>query len=200
MLQLAPPPTILQDFEYHWKHVKNFYATNESMPKVHVNNTNLPGHLEEMLNLLIEEENLRKVTTSIQTTNGLVNSTTEVSEVDSAKPPVSHSRTIANTTKLSSECFNFILTNRPLDLLTDIYFTDSPPGSSVCVLNWIRRFLSCLQNPHLDHASIFQPIQVSFFGAVVKVLGSLSLLGCLFGVYVIFQLVAFIRLFHQQGN
>lgn len=100
------------------------------MPKVHIENTNVPTHLEEMLKLLIDED----------AQNAL-----EVASVATA------------TTK---ECFDFVLTNRPFDLLTDICLTDSPPGASVCILNWMRRFLTCLQQPQLDHKSILQPIQV----------------------------------------
>ena len=130
--QLAPPPTILQNFLYHWKHVKNFYGAEKDVPKVHVNDTHLPGHLDQMLNMVIEEQNVAK------------GSTTET-------VPIAESH---------NECFNFILNNRPFDLLTDICMTDTPPGSSVCILIWMRRFLSCLECPRLDHKSIFQPIQV----------------------------------------
>lgn len=139
--QLAPPPTPLQNFEYHWKHVKNFYAQHKVMPKVHIKNTNLPAHLEEMLKILIEEDALR---------NGIARSSTKAESSPANK-------SVCNANK---ECFDFVLMNRPLDLLTDICLTDSPVGASVCVLNWMRRFLTCLQEPRLDHKSILQPTQV----------------------------------------
>lgn len=141
--QLAPPPTPLQNFEYHWKHVKNFYAQHKIMPKIHIENTNLPVHLEEMLKLLIEED-LQKD----EVTNSSKNAATPTKPVCSDK------------IKSTRECFDFVLTNRPIDLLTDICLTDSPVGASVCVLNWMRRFLTCLQDPRLDHKSILQPTQV----------------------------------------
>lgn len=147
--QLAPPPTPLQNFEYHWKHVKNFYAQHNVMPKVHIENTNLPTHLEEMLKLIIEEDRIRN---EVNYTTNNDNSTpfrSACSGSNNSKPP-----------NLSNECFDFVLTNRPLDLLTDICLTDSPVGASVCVLNWMRRFLTCLQQPRLDHKSILQPTQV----------------------------------------
>lgn len=162
--------------------MKSFYAANEAMPKVHIRNTNLPGHLEEMLKLLIEEENQRRAvatanampSTTIEnkvamSTNGITNAE---SVTETSNGVIKSTQSNANTTSAAGvkirttndkqllECFNFVLANRPLDLLTDIYLTDSPPGASVCILNWIRRFLSCLQNPRMDHASIFQPIQV----------------------------------------
>lgn len=140
--QLAPPPTPLQNFEYHWKHVKNFYAQHKIMPKVHIDNTNLPIHLEEMLKLLIEEDSHKD----------------EVTNPENASPS-SHGG-FSGKSKISGECFDFVLTNRPFDLLTDICLTDSPVGASVCVLNWMRRFLTCLQEPRLDHKSILQPTQV----------------------------------------
>ena len=145
--QLAPPPTPLQNFEYHWKHVKNFYAQHKVMPKVHIENTNLPIHLEEMLKLLIEEDYKRHEDTPIPN-----------------KTILTPLKTVCGgsngTTPATAECFDFVLTNRPLDLLTDICLTDSPVGASVCVLNWMRRFLTCLQQPRLDHKSILQPTQV----------------------------------------
>lgn len=150
--QLAPPPTPLQNFEYHWKHVKNFYAQHTVMPKVHIENTKLPTHLEEMLKLLIEEDHRRNEVT--YTTNN-----------DASTPFKSACSGSSNNNKppnLSNECLDFVLTNRPLDLLTDICLTDSPVGASVCVLNWMRRYLTCLQQPRLDHKSILQPIQVTF--------------------------------------
>lgn len=112
--------------------MKNFYATNTSMPKVHIDNTNLPAHLEEMLKLLIDEEN-------------------ELTGV--------HDAHTTNKSTIKRECFEFILNNRPFDLLTDICVTDSPPGASVCILTWMRRFLSCMVNPRLEHKSIIQPVQ-----------------------------------------
>lgn len=127
---MAPPPTILQNFEYHWKHVKTFYSVNRDLPKVHIKNTNLPVHLEEMLQQLIDEE--RQVKSIIDDDNKIL---------------------------INRECFDFVLNNRPIDLLADICLTDSPPGASVCILNWMRRFLSCLEQSRLDHKSIFQPIQ-----------------------------------------
>lgn len=56
-------------------------------------------------------------------------------------------------------CLTFLLNNRLLDILVELALTDTPPGARVCVLNWVRRLLSCLENPPIDHASVFQPIQ-----------------------------------------
>lgn len=145
--QLAPPPTPLQSFEYHWKHVKNFYAQHKVMPKVHIENTNLPTHLEEMLKLLIEEDH--QANESV---------TTHANAESAAATKATPTPNPSGTTK--KECFEFVIINRPLDLLTDICLTDTPVGASVCVLNWMRRFYSCLQNPRLDHKSILQPTQV----------------------------------------
>lgn len=49
LLQLAPPPTRLEDFEYHWKMILNFYQTYDDSTKVHVENTKIPHHLHQML-------------------------------------------------------------------------------------------------------------------------------------------------------
>lgn len=111
---------------------------NTVMPKVHIANTNLPDHLEEMLTILIDEENRRNATI--------------VANVNSE--PSTPSKRVPQR-----ECFDFVLANRPFDLLTDICLTDSPPGASVCILHWMRRFLTCLQDSRLDHKSILQPIK-----------------------------------------
>lgn len=117
------------------------------MPKVHIENTHLPLHLEEMLKLVIEEDRQENEATYAHT------------KVDNCTPL--KSVCVGNQkTRTSKECFDFIITNRPLDLLTDICLTDSPVGASVCVLNWMRRFLTCLHEPRLDHKSILQPTQV----------------------------------------
>lgn len=118
--------------------MKGFYSANKTMPKVHIDNTNLPAHLEEMLKLLIDEE-------------------CEQSSIPDGTVPTMNLSATKTTAK--RECFDFVLNNRPFDLLTDWAITDSPPGASVCILTWVRRFLSCMANPRLDHKSIIQPVQ-----------------------------------------
>lgn len=124
----------MQDFEYHWKQVKGFYGRDSnssataSSPQVvrakcHLNDTRIPFHLEEMLQIIIREESII------------------------GQP-------------MSQNVLDFVLSTRPLDLLADLALTDSPPGSTVCILNWVRRFLTCLRNPCLHRESIFQPVQV----------------------------------------
>lgn len=111
------------------------------MPKVHIENTNLPIHLEEMLKLLIDEdrEQCQLLAANAQTT-------TEMNREQKIK--------------LIGPCLEFVLVNRPFDLLTDIGLTDTPPGASVSILNWMRRFLTCLEQPKLDHKSILEPVKV----------------------------------------
>lgn len=142
MVQLAPPPTALQSFEYHWKHIKTFYESHAVMPKVHIENTNLPVHLDEMLQLLIDED--REQCQLLE------------ASVKCAAEPGTGAKV-----KLTGPCLQFVLANRPFDLLTDIGLADSPPGASVCIMNWMRRFLTCLEQPKLDHKSVLQPVQVS---------------------------------------
>lgn len=125
--------------------MKKFYAQHIVMPKVHIANTNLPIHLEEMLKLLIEEDS-RLQEAMLTHAKNESDSNSKSDNLSCASP---------------RECFDFVLTNRPFDLLTDICLTDSPVGATVCVLNWMRRFLTCLQHPRLDHKSILQPTQAS---------------------------------------
>nr|XP_013189960.1 unnamed protein product [Amyelois transitella] len=53
---LAPPATRLEDFEYHWKMILNFYQNYDDNSKVHVEDTRIPHHLHQMLQLIVEEE------------------------------------------------------------------------------------------------------------------------------------------------
>ncbi|XP_032522272.2 FHF complex subunit HOOK interacting protein 2A-like isoform X2 [Danaus plexippus] len=53
---LAPPPTRLEDFEYHWKMVLNFYRNYDEKTKVHIEDTRVPHHLHQMLQLIVDEE------------------------------------------------------------------------------------------------------------------------------------------------
>lgn len=126
IFQLAPPPTPLQDFEYHWRIIKNFYASDHDLPKVHISNTNVPFHLEELLQILIREQ------TSDQ----------EKSELD------------------SRECLEYLLDAKPLDLLVEKALSDTPPGIRVLTISWVRRFLSCTEDPPVT-GNIFESIQVS---------------------------------------
>lgn len=49
ILQLAPPATRLEDFEYHWKLILNFYQNYDQNCKERVEETRIPHHLNEML-------------------------------------------------------------------------------------------------------------------------------------------------------
>ncbi|KAJ6619977.1 FHF complex subunit HOOK interacting protein 2A [Pseudolycoriella hygida] len=115
---LAPPPSSYDDFDYHWKQIKNFYAAKKTK-LVHINDTNIPVHLEQMLKIISTEQNEKE--------------------------------------EHESDCMKFVLTRRPLDLLIEFAVTETPPGATGCILNWIRRFLK-LPKPHLDDDSICQPI------------------------------------------
>lgn len=156
VFQLAPPPTALQDFEYHWKQVKCFYTVaaatdakeNQPNNKCHMNDTKLPYHLEEMLQIIIFEEQQRA---EVPLQNSEINAVI----ADEMPPPPPD---VVKTQQ--QECLEFVLATRPLDLLSELAASDSPPGATVCILNWIRRFLSCLRNPCLEQESIFQPVQV----------------------------------------
>ncbi|KAG6445520.1 hypothetical protein O3G_MSEX003965 [Manduca sexta] len=53
---LAPPATRLEDFEYHWKMILNFYQNYEDSNKVHIEETRIPHHFHQMLQLLVDEE------------------------------------------------------------------------------------------------------------------------------------------------
>ncbi|KAJ8711888.1 hypothetical protein PYW08_008842 [Mythimna loreyi] len=53
---LAPPATRLEDFEYHWKMILNFYQNYDENSKLHVEETRIPHHLHQMLQLIVDEE------------------------------------------------------------------------------------------------------------------------------------------------
>lgn len=109
--------------------MKKFYTIDQQLPKIHINDTTIPIHLEQMLQILIQEE-------------------TEYNKKD---------------VEIKKECLEFVLNSRPLDLFSELAVTDTPPGATILILNWIRRFLSCLTHPKLEQESIFQPIQVNSY-------------------------------------
>uniref|UniRef100_A0AAY4ES61 FHF complex subunit HOOK-interacting protein C-terminal domain-containing protein n=1 Tax=Denticeps clupeoides TaxID=299321 RepID=A0AAY4ES61_9TELE len=53
--QLAPSLPLQEDFVYHWKAITHYYieTTDDKAP---VNDTNIPSHLEQMLDILTQEE------------------------------------------------------------------------------------------------------------------------------------------------
>ena len=52
----APETSLYQDFQYHWQAIMNYYSeyADES---VHIDSTNIPSHLKEMLSILVSEAN-----------------------------------------------------------------------------------------------------------------------------------------------
>ncbi|RXM31783.1 Protein FAM160B1 [Acipenser ruthenus] len=58
-LQLAPSLPLQEDFVYHWKAITHYYIET-SDDKAPVTDTNIPSHLEQMLDILIQEENERE--------------------------------------------------------------------------------------------------------------------------------------------
>ncbi|KAL2720370.1 FHF complex subunit HOOK interacting protein 2A-like isoform X2 [Vespula squamosa] len=53
---IAPPPTPLEDFTHHWKNLMNFYINNTNDCKVPIQLTNIPKHIDRLLDILLEEE------------------------------------------------------------------------------------------------------------------------------------------------
>ncbi|KFB43511.1 AGAP003125-PA-like protein [Anopheles sinensis] len=147
---LAPPPTALQDFDYHYRLVKNFYIADKTVPKIHINDTNIPTHLDQMLAILIREEQQQLEAYAKADTNDTCDAPSGSTEMPAKATDMPPSK---------AECMEFVLNNRPLDVLVEFAVNDTPPGARFIILNWIRRFLSCLKCPPLGHASIFQPVQ-----------------------------------------
>lgn len=131
---VAPDPTLFQNFEYYWKLIKTFYAKTTQNER-HIDNTNIPYYLEQMLQILIREQD-------------------EVKEYYRRKmeSPETHKE------QKTAECMDFILENKPLDLLVDLAISEKPVGCRQWVLKWLRRYLTCLENPVIAHGSIFRPI------------------------------------------
>ncbi|CAG9810988.1 unnamed protein product [Chironomus riparius] len=121
---VAPNPSLFQNFEYNWKLIKTFYMKINQNDQ-HIDNTNIPYYMEQMLQILIQEETQNK---------------------DSAK------------SNKSAECLEFLLESKPLDLLVDLAINEKPIGCRRWVLKWIKRYLTCLENPMIAHGSVFKPI------------------------------------------
>ncbi|XP_043911467.1 FHF complex subunit HOOK interacting protein 2A [Protopterus annectens] len=56
---LAPSLPLQEDFVYHWKAITHYYIESAD-DKAPVTDTNIPSHLEQMLDILIQEENERE--------------------------------------------------------------------------------------------------------------------------------------------
>lgn len=130
---VAPSPTLFQNFEYNWKLLKIFYTKIKQNDKQHIDDTNIPFYMEQMLQILIKEEE-------------------EVKEFNRTK-----NNEIASANK-TAECMDFLLENKPLELLVDLAMNERPVGCRKWVLKWVKRYLTCLENPVIAHGSIFKPI------------------------------------------
>lgn len=130
---VAPDPTLFQNFEYFWKLIKTFYT--KSQTEKHIDDTNIPYYLEQMLQILIREQDVIKEY-----------------YVRKMEHPDSHME------QKTAECIDFILENKPLDLLVDLAISEKPVGCRQWVLKWMRRYLTCLENPVIAHGAIFKPI------------------------------------------
>lgn len=127
---IAPDPPLVLSFEHHWKLVKLFYAAKESTQR-HIDDTNLPYQLQKLLQILIQEQ-------------------------DESQMPESHNG--HGDVIKKADCINFVLENKPLDFLTDMAVSDKPIGCKSLVLKWMRKYLTCIKNPYIDHGSILKPI------------------------------------------
>uniref|UniRef100_A0A8C5K5W1 FHF complex subunit HOOK-interacting protein C-terminal domain-containing protein n=1 Tax=Jaculus jaculus TaxID=51337 RepID=A0A8C5K5W1_JACJA len=56
MEALTPSLALREDFVYHWKAITQYYIET-SDAKAPVTNTNIPSHLEQMMDILVQEEN-----------------------------------------------------------------------------------------------------------------------------------------------
>lgn len=133
---VAPDPTLFQSFEFHWKLIKNFYQKTRDKHEERVENTNIPHYLEQMLKILIREEE-------------------EVREFYQRK--MKNPEEMKDEQKVA-ECMDFILENKPLDLLVDLAINEHPVGVRQWILKWMKRYLTCMENPVISHGSVFKPI------------------------------------------
>lgn len=135
---VAPDPTLFQSFEFNWKLIKNFYQkSKEKNGTPRIDDTNIPYYLEQLLKILIKEEE-------------------EVKEFYQLK--MKNPDEFKNSEQKIAECMNFVLDNKPLDLLVDLAINEQPVGIRQWILKWMRRYLTCLENPVIQHGSVFKPI------------------------------------------
>ncbi|GIY64378.1 protein FAM160B1 [Caerostris darwini] len=53
---LAPPHPLQEDFVWHWKSITKFYTAKNASNTIPIESTSIPGHLNEMLSILEQEE------------------------------------------------------------------------------------------------------------------------------------------------
>lgn len=61
--------------------------------------------------------------------------------------------------RLKNECIEFVLENKPLDILVDLAISEKPVGCRQWIFKWLKRYLTCIKNPEIQHGSVFKPIQ-----------------------------------------
>ncbi|CAH0731414.1 unnamed protein product, partial [Brenthis ino] len=120
---LAPPATKLEDFEYHWKMVVNFYQNYDETTKIHVEDTKVPHHLHQMLQLIVDEEKEQQGGTVgpcleaiVQRSIGLLDALVAIAVTD--RPPGARAMALTIATALlrrtKQPCINSPNVYRPL--------------------------------------------------------------------------------------
>lgn len=120
---LAPPATRLEDFEYHWKMILNFYERFDDNCKIHIEDTKIPHHLHQMLQLIVDEEKEQQGGTVgpcleaiVQRSICLLDALTALAAAD--RPPGARSLALTAATALlrrtKQPCVNSVHIYRPL--------------------------------------------------------------------------------------
>ncbi|KAJ1521279.1 hypothetical protein ONE63_002960 [Megalurothrips usitatus] len=125
---LAPPPPPIEDLKYHWKLVMRFYAQRTIQSKCPIEETNIPPHLEQLLQILIAEDALTK------------------------------RAAVEGPCTTAGPCLEFLLQHRLLELLVSLARADSPPGMRRYLLDYLRRFVTAMSPHLLTLASIHLPL------------------------------------------
>lgn len=58
-------------------------------------------------------------------------------------------------------CMEYLLKHKLLDLLVSLAISDEPPGMKSCILKFLSKTLTQLNEPNVAHSSIYIPLMVS---------------------------------------
>ncbi|KAM3962071.1 FHF complex subunit HOOK interacting protein 2A [Aphomia sociella] len=174
---LAPPATRLEDFEYHWKMILNFYQNYDDSIKIHVEDTRIPHHLHQMLQtratqfckqpgMLPAARRSPKKATLIA-----IGTWTRTLNTQFHKQPVQtlvamHVLLIVDEEKEQhggtvGPCLEAIVQRSicVLDALTALAAADRPPGARALALTTGTALLRRTRQPCVNSAHVYRPIQ-----------------------------------------
>ena len=130
---VSPPLPTLEEFQWHWQHIQDFFLDEKSSSQIERNRlrlieeTHVPKHLNEIMRMLLEED--------------------EQCYRDEQQNRI-------NTQLTIGPCLEFVLQNRLLEFLCALAEADEPTGTCLHVYRFLTRLISDSKVNLLSHGSV----------------------------------------------